>query len=151
MEFNELNQEKLEQTPQEPQTRSKMLTVLCILSFIGSGFSIFGSLLYALFFDKFLDFYASNDSDLYRAMYDSLSILSPTYFLVELIFTIASLIGVVLMWKLRKIGFHTYTIANILILGLPLFFGVGGFNYPTLILITGPFIAMYGFQLKLMK
>ncbi len=151
MNIDELKQEEPNQIPQAPQKRSKTLTVLCILSFIGSGFSALGALIYALLFDKFLDFYSSNDSDLYRMMYDSLAILSPGYFLTELIFTIASLIGVIFMWKLRKIGFHTYTIANILILSLPLFFGVGGFNFASLIFITGPFIALYAFQLKSMQ
>jgi hypothetical protein len=142
--------EEINPTPQTP-TRSKTLTVLCILSFIGSGFSIIGTLIYALFFDPILNFYSSNDSELYRMMYDSLAMLSPEYFLTELFFTLGSLAGVFLMWKLRKLGFHIYILANILILGMPLFFSVGGFNFGSLLFFTGPFIALYAFQLKTMR
>lgn len=138
-------------TSQPTPTRTKTLTILCILSFVGSGFSILGALIYALFFDEFLNFYSTNDTELYRLMYDSLVILSPGYFFAEFVFTLASLAGVLLMWKLRKTGFHIYTLANILILSLPLFFSVGGFNFGSLIFFTGPFIALYAFQLKTMR
>jgi len=137
--------------PEVPIKRTKVLTVLCILSFIGGGLSIFGALVYAVFFDEILNFFASSDSNLYQELYKSLSILSPSYFLCELIFATTSIVGVIFMWQLRKLGFHIYTISNILILSLPLFFGVGSFNIPNLILITGPFITMYAFQLKQMR
>lgn len=138
-------------TPQPAPKRTKTLTVLCILSFIGSGFSIFGALIYALFFDDILNLYSSNDSDLYRMMYDSLVILSPRYFFAEFVFTLASLAGVLLMWKLRKTGFHVYTLANIIILSLPILFKIGGFNFGSLMFFTGPFIALYAFQIKTMR
>ena len=136
---------------QPTPTRTKTLTILCILSFVGSGFSILGALIYALFFDEFLNFYSTNDTELYQLMYDSLVILSPGYFFTEFVFALASLAGVILMWKLRKTGFHIYTVANILILSLPLFFKVGGFNFGNFVFFTGPFIALYAFQLKTMR
>lgn len=137
--------------PEVPIKRTKVLTILCILSFIGGGLSIFGALVYVVFFDEILNFFASSDSDLYQELFKSLSVLSPSYFLYELLFATTSIVGVIFMWQSRKLGFHIYTISNILILSLPLLFGVGSFNYPNLIIITGPFIVLYFFQLKQMR
>jgi hypothetical protein len=137
--------------PQEQVKRTNFLTTICILSFIGSGFAILGGLIYTLLYDSILDIFAAKDDEMYQAMYDSLANLPKTYFLSELFLSIASLVGVLFMWRMRKIGFHIYTVANILVLGLPLFFGVGSFNYVSLLFITGPFIAMYAVQLKNMR
>jgi hypothetical protein len=143
--------EELNPTPQPTPARTQTLTILCILSFIGSGISILGALSYILFFDYCLNLFSSYNTQFFRILHDSLAILSPGYFFVELVFTLASLAGVFLMWKLRKVGFHIYTLANILILSLPLFFKVGGFDYPDLLIVTGPFIVLYALQLKTMR
>jgi pilus assembly protein TadC len=133
------------------QIRNKFLTVLCILTYIGSGLSIIGGIVYALFLDEILLTFEANPSEMSQALYDSLSIMPKGYFAAEALLAAISILGAVFMWKLRKIGFHLYTIANILILGLPIFFGIGQFNFFNLMAITGPFIAMYALNLKQMK
>lgn len=133
------------------QKRTQFLTVLCILTYIGSGLSIIGGIVYALFLDEILLTFEANPSEMSQALYDSLIIMPKGYFATEALLATTSLFGAIFMWKLRKIGFHLYTIANILILGLPIFFGIGQFNFINLLLITGPFIAMYAINLKQMK
>lgn len=133
------------------QKRTQFLTVLCILTYIGSGFSIIGGIIYALFLDEILLIFEANPSEMSQALYDSLIIMPKGYFAIEALLATISLFGAIFMWKLRKIGFHLYTIANILILGLPIFFGLGQFNFINLMVITGPFIAMYAMNLKQMK
>lgn len=145
------NQETPTTGPQEPTKRSSFLTTICILSYIGSGLSIIGGLFYMAFYDLILNLFASNESELYQAMYESISTLSRGYFGAETLFAATSLTGVLLMWNLKKIGFHIYTISNILALSLPLLFGVGSFNFANLLLVTGPFVAMYASQLKNMR
>lgn len=133
------------------QKRNKFLTVLCILTYIGSGLSIIGGIVYALFLDEILLTFEANPSEFSQALYDSLIMIPKAYFAAEAFLAALSTFGAILMWNLRKVGFHIYTIANILILGLPIFFGIGQFNFFNLMAITGPFIAMYAMNLKQMK
>ncbi len=150
MENNEISQIAESENTQAPK-RDKFLTVICILSFIGSGFSIFGSLLYSLFLDNIINSLLETGIDFYTSVADALLLMPKSYFASELILSVGSLTGVLFMWRLKKIGFHIYTISNLLILGLPLFFGIGSFNFFSLIFPTGPFIVMYAINLKQMK
>lgn len=146
------NQTFYQQSPEEqPAKRSKFLTRICYLSFIGSGFAILAGLLYTFFLDDVITLLVQNPSEMNDLMVETLSDLNKNYFAMEAILSSASLAGVIYMWKLKKIGFHIYTMANILILGLPLFFGVGTFGFENFFLITGPFIGLYALNLKQMQ
>jgi len=63
----------------------------------------------------------------------------------------ASITGAVYMWKLKKIGFHVYTISQILLVIAPMYFfklpGPGLMD----ILLAGAFILLYSMNLKTMS
>ena len=68
------------------------------------------------------------------------------YYFVEMILFIASFIGVLMMWRLQKRGFHVYTIAQILMLIATSIFVIskvgGGFPFGP-IMWTALFVMMY--------
>lgn len=132
--------------------RPTFLTVLCILTFIGSGFSAISNLSWIVFYDSFLDIIAQNPSDLFQEVYDTIINTSRWLFAVDLILYISSIIGAVFMLKLNKIGFHIYTISNVLLVLTPVFFTENqGVNFLGLMFVTAPFILLYGLHLKHMK
>lgn len=75
----------------------------------------------------------------------------PRYYFLLLagIYTL-SLSGAVCMLLLRKIGFHLYTISQILYLGLPLLIIHAPFNVFNL-LLSAIFVLLYARFLKLMR
>jgi ABC-type Fe3+-siderophore transport system permease subunit len=136
---------------EQQKNRPITLTRVCTLSFIGSGFSVFGGILLTLFYNSILDFLILNESEDSQLLFDTMSELSREYLAINCLLSIGSLIGVFFMWNLKKAGFHIYTISNILMLGLPLFFGIGTFDLQGLIFISGPFILFYAIHLKFMS
>jgi hypothetical protein len=137
----------MEQTNNAPevQKRPTFLTVLCILTFIGSGLSTVLYLIAVIAFgaisgvlDSVPGFGAMGDAGL-------------AIFAVFFVLAFLSLFGAIMMWKLKKTGFYLYTAANIIALILPfvLFSGVPVNIFG--IIITVGFIAMYAANLKAMK
>lgn len=139
--------------PFEPQKQSRpsFLTVLCVLTFIGSGLGVLGNLLYA-FVAKDL---ASYPSPFSNPMFDEMmlkmaEVASWKYAILALI-SIISIIGAVFMLYMKKQGFHIYTAAQILILFLSPLFLQNTINPGFLsIIITGAFIGLYALHYKLM-
>ncbi|RUT77942.1 hypothetical protein [Ancylomarina longa] len=124
-----------------PKKRPTFLTVLCILSLIGSGGLglIYSAYQYVTFdttyttemekmetaMDQFND--ADIDSGfLYNSVQNNIIRLKATAENLDLItganclFAIISLIGVFMMFKLKKNGFYVYTFANLFWLLVPL-------------------------------
>ena len=68
------------------------------------------------------------------------------YYFIEMVLYIASFVGVLMMWKLQKRGFHVYTIAQILMLITTSVFVTakigGGFPFGS-VLGTALFVFMY--------
>lgn len=63
----------------------------------------------------------------------------------------ASLLGVLLMWRLRKAGFHFYAMAQVLVALHPYLFLNSG-QFPVLsLIISGLFITLYAMHLKFMS
>lgn len=88
------------------QTRPMFLKVLCILSFVGIGINILVAL-FGIIFSSMMDAETvSESSPLYFFAYTgSMSIKN---LIVELV----ALTGVLLMWRLQKIGFFIYLLAE---------------------------------------
>lgn len=97
------------------------LKVLCILTFVGTGIGIIMSLYNILMFDASIktlelqrDLFAKNP------MGDMSSIVQATKdygmfsYLMSLLGNIICLVGALLMWKLKKIGFYSYLIGQII-------------------------------------
>ena len=142
---------------QEQPTRPEGLKVLCVLSYIGSGLSLFSNLLVFLIFPSFLDFFSVNDLEEISKTFDPEVLLSfvqsagRMYFLLTAVLYFISVLGVYYMWHLRKNGIHLYAIAQIALLLMPLIFISGNLSILPGLLLTGAFILMYSRYLKIMK
>lgn len=129
--------------------RPVLLSVLCILTFIGSGL---GSL-------SFLVTYLSFDiaQELFQEMKDIVPGIEyvakagKNLFLTGSILYFFSLLGASLMWQLRKAGFHFYVALQILLVILPLVY-ISGYGISFLdVLLSLVFIFLYAKFLKIMK
>ena len=107
------------------------MTILLVLSFINACWNILRSVI--LYFttprmaemyengelDKMMEPFSAMGEEFTKAMNDSMHIftqINPNYYLVLLVLFIASLIGVLKMFKGDKRGFHIYSIAQICML-----------------------------------
>lgn len=161
-------------TIETPKKRSTFLTVLCILSFIGSG----GGLLYSVYqyatfestypaqMEKLTTgleqleeagmdsgfFYNSAENEIVRLekMSQNLDLISGS----QSLFMLLSLLGVFMMFKLKKNGFYLYTIINYFGLLIPLVlidFDASIMNVIIGGVITTIFVILYAIQLKHME
>ncbi len=144
-----------EEIPGAPGTekprRPVMLTVLCILTFAGSGLNFVSSILIAVFYDTFLEVAAGIAKSFDLPGMDVISGAGPAFFALSAGIYIISLAGAFRMWGLHKRGFHFYTIAQILGIIAPMYFlHLAG---PSVIdlLLSGTFVALYATQLKHMS
>jgi len=141
-----MNTEPLENNTKK---RTDLLTTLCILTFIGSGLAAFSNLFIYLSFDEVQHIFEDYDFD-----FPELELIfsgGKTFFMGGFILYMLSLSGAMQMWKLRKIGFHFYTAAQLFILLLPV---VMLKSYPFSfvgLFITAAFIYGYYTQMKFMK
>ena len=73
------------------------------------------------------------------------------FFLFQGILYVFSFTGALMMWKFRRVGFHFYTISQILLLTVASAF-LTGMPFPIFdILLTGMFVYIYANNLKLMQ
>ena len=156
-EMEEIEQPEFSENENPQPKRTTFLLVLCILTFIGSGYSLLYYLLLPLTktqLPEMMELYSNFFKDAaiqsqMKEMFDFMaSIPSWKYLLVALGFA-GSVVGAALMLKLRKEGFHVYVISQILIFAL-LSFLIGGPMKSTItdILWTITFILLYFLQLK---
>lgn len=174
--------------PPDQPARPTFLKVLCILTFIGVGFLLIFS---AMGFNK--TFLLSEDEKtnlrdmtvqqvvqmnpsieeevIYEILLEGEKYEKPNW-IIGLVCSLLSLTGALLMWNLKKIGFHLYSAGEILSYVLILaFFGMDGFNsgmraaslwggfastlasatFVIAIAFDIAFIAMYAMNLKHMK
>lgn len=157
----------------KPQ-RPTFLVVLCILTFIGSGWSILSNL-FSLFTGSILDSnmqieqYSEMIGDIENGGTSSFisSILNSTMDILQVtashaleintmqfVLGLISLLGAVLMFQLRRLGFYLYTAAQILTLFiLPYFAGFSPLVVFLMLwsaLFSLAFIIMYAVNLKYM-
>lgn len=153
-----------------PKQRPGLLTALCILTFIGSGFgvlnNIFGMIMSPMkkFFNpEFFETALNNVHDDFAQKFveQAFEIAQKA---IEHIFEIslaqcllyaASLTGAILMFQLKKTGFYIYSAAQVLLLFVaPVFIGFNLFvNIGILFgsVFTILFIALYAINLKKMN
>ena len=108
--------EEQQNIPGKSPKRPQLLSILCILTFIGSGFGVFGFLMVAINFEATIEALKV----LYAKMPEANFILEAPrdFFLVSFLLSAFSLLGAVMMWNLRKIGFHIYTSSQLIYLCL---------------------------------
>lgn len=136
------------------QERPMILQVLCILTFLGSGLSFFSNASVYVFYDWFKDLVQNHSDMIWMSSKMDLSLffeINRFYFLLSGLLFLLSFSGAVLMWKLKKVGFHLYTVAQILLLIIPKFF-IPNYPFPFLqVLISGVFVYLYYSHLKWMR
>lgn len=141
---------------QEPAKRPEMLTILCVLSFINAAWNTLSNFVSFAFYDTFQNLFTQlrEGSGVYEDMAEQMgenwdvmaqasemaSSISRGYYFLEMVLFIASFVGVLMMWKLQKRGFHVYAIAQILMLIVMTIFTKITFGP---VLWTALFIAMY--------
>jgi len=130
--------------------RPKLLTVLCILTFIGSGMNFFSNAMIAAFYDAFTEIAGTFAEKFNLPGMDIIMESPPVFFLASAILYAGSFAGAFLMWRLRKTGFHIYTIAQILLIIAPMYFLK--MSKPSFfdILFSGIFVVLYSINLKTM-
>lgn len=125
--------------------RSNLLAALCILTFIGSGAAFIVYFLASVFFEKASEFIIKYSN------WHSVEAISPFYFTLFMAFSAVSLVGAIRMWKLHRDGFLIYTIAQIILLFLPVIrIGWNSFSV-TGAIFTAVFTAGYAMSWKWMK
>ena len=87
--------------------RPELLTILCILTFIGSGLAAFSNLVLFLTYDEMDVLMEEMNVDFEEVML----LLSggKRFFISGFFLYTISLMGAIAMWRLRKLGFHLYT------------------------------------------
>ena len=112
--------------------RPTFLSVLCILTFIGSGLAVLMYLL-GIFgigaLNNLLGDFGAETADA--------GILKP---IMMLVISAASIYGAIMMWSLKKMGFYLYVAAQVLLL-------VFGWSILALV-FAALFVVLYGLNLK---
>lgn len=138
-----------ESSNKEEIKRPETLSILCVLTFIGSGLAAFSNLVIYLSYNMLFETYESGGLNLPGT--DLIFSYTKSFFFVSSIFYSISLAGAIRMWRLKKVGFHIYAIAQILLLIIPtLYIKTSQFPLPA-VLITSAFILFYYRHLKYMN
>lgn len=132
-------------SPKRPQ----LLSILCILTFIGSGFGVIGFLMVAINFEATIEALKV----LYAEMPEANFMLEAPrdFFLISFLLSAFSLLGAVMMWNLKKIGFHIYASSQLIYLVIPLIYFGGETNPMFNIMLTALFVYLYARNLPFMR
>ncbi len=137
---------------EEAVKRSRSLSFLCIMTFIFSGLGILSSIITPLGADIMKQYMMSDPNYDEAVMADSMKVIEAGwgYYSLTFVLALGSIIGAILMWKLKKNGFHFYAFSNLAILFVPtLVLDITISWYA--IFFTLSFIGLYAFHLKFMK
>ena len=159
----------------QTQARPTFLTVICIISFVGLGLSIINNL-FSIAFGAFSStFYPFIQDGMEQALNEvSASDPAASAFMeqifssvlkvfevmpilasIGLALAIVALVGVIMMWNLKKTGFYLYSGAKVIMIFYPMI--LIGVNFITTIaalsgfVVAAVFITMYALNLRSMK
>ncbi len=135
------------------------LKVLCIFSFVGIGIYIVTYVLGYMTLSALSSVSESISSGFNDPSVDSaVSSMDPLvkngalYYILSLVACVLCLVGVIMMWKLKKTGFFIYLVGEVAPIILPFIllggFGALGFFSMILSFIPIAFIIMYGLNYK---
>lgn len=115
----------------QPMKRPTGITILLVLSFLNACWNILSSLVSYFFipklstmlengqFEEMMAPFAGMNEEMTKMMNEGAAMLSqinPNYYLILMVLFIASLVGVIMMFKGDKRGLHIYSIAQICML-----------------------------------
>jgi hypothetical protein len=128
-----------------------LLKILCVFTFVGSGLGLLSYGTIGLIHSFFSSNLALIPDEQNRELIEMMLSAGRLFFLLYCILYAVSFAGAVLLWKMKKIGFHLYTASQLLLLILPLAY-IKGFPMPgTNIFLSVVFIWGYSRFLKYMK
>jgi len=137
---------------QNQAKRPQLLTIIAILSFIGSGLSFFSYLMISFSYDSVLSVIETELSEIYPEMLaDFVREAGRLFFVIGTLVYAGSLYGVYKMWNLQKDGLHYYAISQLVILLLPLVFVSTKMSVLPGLLLTALFVLLYYRSFKMME
>ncbi len=143
-----MEQININNQPKRPQ----LLTVLAILSFIGSGLSLLSYLVISFYYDAILAVIETELKEVYPALYaDFIREAGRTFFIVGSLAYAGSLFGVYKMWNLMKEGLHYYAVSQFIILLLPLVFVSAQLSVIPGLMLTIVFVLLYYQSFKMIE
>ncbi len=126
------------------------LTILCILTFLGSGLSAMSSFFVALAYNIIPLAVKESPFGDTSAVLDMIKNAGPWFFAIMGVLYLGSLVGAFFMFQLRKTGFHIYTTAQLIMLIIPSLM-IEGYILPFAnLLLTGSFVLAYGINRRIM-
>jgi hypothetical protein len=134
---------------EEAKRRPFLLSFICVLSFIGSGMMLFSFGMLGLFHDTFVQM-----KDMPQLQMEGLDVVlatSPHLYLIGALIYLFSILGVLQIWKLKKTGFHIYTISQFALLFLTSFYLFPGRPIINDILVSASFVFFYAVYLREMS
>jgi len=154
--------------------RPTFLTVLCIITFIVSGYFFLSGVFQAITYDvdkqievneiameSMIEIAATDETGTVDGMINTMEVFfeeniknASTIMAMNIIATLLSLLGAFFMYRLKKLGFHMYLVSKIIGASTILFFTLSSIILAVYILIavfTIAFIFMYSRNLKYMS
>jgi hypothetical protein len=101
-------------------SRPPLLTILCVLSFLGSGISMLSFLMIYISYEEALPVILEFSNLIPGLEYFATA--GRGFFLSGFILYLLSVAGVSLMWRMKKAGFHFYTASQLMALFLPVIY-----------------------------
>jgi hypothetical protein len=137
--------------PNEVGPSLVLLKVLCVITFVGSGLGLLSYGIIGIIHGFFSSNLALIPDEQNRELIQMLLSAGRIFFFLNALLYAVSFAGALLLWRMKKIGFHLYTASQLLLLILPLAY-IKGFPMPgTNIFLTILFIWGYSGFLKFMK
>lgn len=143
----------LSDSRKDPYRRSlRTLHILLVISFVVTGSQLIWEIMgIAGMFPRIHDIYTNNPSevnDIFAIRMEQEMAVPQWYNLLRGFLDLTSCVGLALMWRLRKNGFHAYTLSKLLLMLLPMLFLDRSYVGTGDIMIAILFIAYYFFLLK---
>ena len=131
----------------------KTLHVLLVISFIVSGLYFLSELVSGLTLPWMQRYYAAHPEvmpDQWNILLERSLSIPQWYYLLCALLDAISVIGLVLMWRLRRNGFHCYALAKLLLMLMPLLFLDRSFVGVGNIMIGILFIVYYYYLMRVL-
>lgn len=129
----------------------RIFRTMLILTFIGSGIRAFSYLVMGFGLPILQEQYAAGQIPVAEEMKNAMEEMLNTPQLFYILYGIAyafSLAGAIIMWRKRWLGFHIYTVAQLVALALPLAFHGALRSDLGAVMITAAFVVFYFLALR---
>ena len=118
--------------------RPFFLSILCIAIFVYAGF-LSALFLFALLFYTWVTVTLEGFFPEKNLITNNVILIS----IIGLLLNIASLVGAIFLWKLRRKGFYIYLFSNLIFILIPFFIGYGNLYSAAILVLTLVFISLF--------